>query len=219
MTRDDYHVISCSTVAEELGRLGVPEEKLTVLDFGLHMDPDKLKAAVQKEIDAVPGDCDILLGYGLCSNGVVGLRSDTHRLVIPRSDDCIALFLGSREEHLARLRAAPGTYYLTKGWVIAQSGPIQEYERIRERYGEKRADKVVKALFGNYTHVVLINTGNYNMEHYRDFAKAMAAFLELEFQEIPGSNRLLTKLLDGDWDSEFAVVEPGTPVPLDAFQV
>ena len=211
-------MISCSTVAEELSRLGVPEERLKVLDFGLHMDADRLRESVQAEIDAVAGDCDILLGYGLCSNGVVGLKSDTHRLVIPRCDDCIALFLGSREEHLDRLKTAPGTYYLTKGWVEAQSGPIEEYARIHERYGEARAKRLVGALFGNYTHIALINTGNYRMDFYREFAKAMALFLGLEFVEVPGSNRLLKKLLSGDWDSEFAVVETGTPVSLEMFQ-
>jgi Protein of unknown function (DUF1638) len=218
MSDNGYHIISCATVAEELKQLGVSEEDLTVLEFGLHVFPDQLKERLQEAVDAVPGDCDILLGYGLCSYAVVGLHSDSHRLIIPRIDDCIALFLGSREDHLSRLAEAPGTYYLTKGWVEAQWDTIEEYARLVERYGENRAKKVAEVMYKNYTQVVLINTGNYRIDDYRDFARAMADFLDLEYREIPGSNRMLEKLLSGDWEPEFLVVPPGTPVDLAPFQ-
>jgi hypothetical protein len=218
MINDDYHVIACATVAEELRQLDLPEERLTVLEFGLHVYPDQLKERIQASIDAVPGDCDILLGYGLCSYAVVGLESSSHRLVIPKIDDCIALFLGSREEHLARLAEAPGTYYFTKGWVEAQVETLQEHARLCEKYGVERANKVARLLYKNYTQIVLIDTGNYKMDDYRAFAKAMADFLDLEFKEIPGSNRLLEKMLAGEWEPEFLVVPAGAPVALEPFQ-
>ena len=211
------HIISCATVAEELLRLGVPESRMTVLEFGLHVYPEELKKRLQQAIDGIGGDCDILLGYGLCSYAVVGLRSSTHRLVVPRIDDCIALFLGSREEHRRLQASEPGTYFLTKGWVEAQEGALVEYERIRGRYGEERARKVAKVLFGNYTRVALIDTGNYRLDDYRQFASAMAEFLDLRFDEIGGSNRLLLKMLEGDWDEEFLVVEPPNEIELESF--
>ena len=86
-------IIACATVAEELRLMGVPEGELLELEFGLHVYPDKLRETLQGEIDAVPGEGDIVLGYGLCSNAAVGLVSRTHRIIIPRVDDCIALFL------------------------------------------------------------------------------------------------------------------------------
>ncbi len=199
-------------------RLGAPEERMTVLEFGLHAEPEKLKSELRQAVEAVPGDCDILLGYGLCSNAVAGLSSDAHRLIIPRVDDCIALFLGSRAAHLQRLHAEPGTYYLTKGWVEAQEGTVAEYERLVERYGAERALKVARVMFANYTTVALIDTGNYHMDRYRDFARAMAEFLCLEFAEIPGSNRMLEMLLAGDWTGEFLVVEPGAEIRFEDFQ-
>jgi hypothetical protein len=211
------HIISCATVAEELRHLGVPEDELTVLEFGLHVYPEELHEKLQEALDAIEGDCDILLGYGLCSNAVVGLRSESHRLIIPILDDCIALFLGSREEYKRMLADEPGTYFLTKGWVEAQEGALIEYARIRERYGEERALKVARVMFGNYTRVALINTGNYRIDDYREFGRAMAEFLELGFDELPGSNRMLLKMLSGEWEEEFLVVEAGDPVPLDPF--
>lgn len=202
-------IIACATVAEELRHLGVAEESLKVLDFGLHVFPDQLKETLQAEIDATSGDCDILLGYGLCSNALLGLSSSTHRLVVPRVDDCIALFLGSRSEHLRQLAEQPGTYYLTKGWVEAADVPYYEYQRMTEKYGEERARKVSRIMLANYTRVLLVDTGNYRIDEYREFARNMADLFELDFEEVEGSNRMLIKLLEGDWDGEFVVVEPG----------
>ena len=213
-----YHVIACATVAEELRHLGVQEECLTVLEFGLHSYPEKLKQELQAAIDGMEGDCDLLLGYGLCSYAAVGLKSDSHRLVVPKVDDCIALFLGSRDEHLRVLHEEPGTYYLTKGWVEAQEGTFQEYARLVERYGEERAMRVAKVMLANYTRLALINTGNYRMDDYREYARNMAEFLELRFEEIPGSNRMLLMMLDGSWDDEFVVVEPGEEIKLEHFK-
>ncbi len=66
--------------------------------------PTRLRAALQKEIDEVTESCGdggadpltVLIGYGLCGNGVVGLSSGRCRLVIPRVDDCIGICLAPR---------------------------------------------------------------------------------------------------------------------------
>ena len=54
-----------------------------------------------------------ILGYGLCSNGVVGVQTQNQPLIVPRVHDCISLFLGSAESHRNQLAEYPGTYYLT----------------------------------------------------------------------------------------------------------
>jgi hypothetical protein len=210
-------VIACATVAEELRLMGVPREELLELEFGLHVYPEKLREALQREIDGIPGEMDIILGYGLCSNATAGLSSPRHRLIIPRVDDCIALFLGSRREHLRRLREEPGTYFLTTGWIKAAELPINEYERLVDKYGPEKAMRVTKAMMVNYKRVVLINTGNYRLEEFRGIARVMADALGLSYEEIPGSNRMLDMMLDGGWNSEFIVVEPGEETTLSMF--
>lgn len=212
------HVIACATVAEELSRLGVARERMEVLEFGLHLDPDELRKTLQVSIDAIEGDGDILLGYGLCSYAVVGLKSRSHRLIIPMVQDCISLFLGSEEARMAMLEEEPGTYFLTKGWIEASDSAQQEYVRLKERYGEQRARRVARAMLANYTRLALIDTGNYKMDQYRTFAREQAELLELKFEEIPGSNRLLERMLSGDWDSEFQVVPPGATVAMPDLQ-
>lgn len=214
---DGGKIIACATVMEELRRMEVAEEYLVELDFGLHIRPESLKAALQQRIDDIGGNCDVILGYGLCSNAVVGLRSSDHRIIVPRVDDCISLFLGSRREYLRRLAEEPGTYFLTKGWIEAADIPYYEYLRLVERYGEEKAMRVVKAMLANYRRMVLINTGNYRLEECRETARKMAETLGLNYEEIPGSNRMLRMMLDGDWNSEFVVVEPGGEVELSMF--
>jgi hypothetical protein len=216
-TLSETKIIACATVAEELRQLGVPDGDLITLEFGLHNEPEKLKKRLQSQIDEVEGDEDILLGYGLCSYAVVGLVSESHRLIIPKVDDCIALFLGSTKERLKRLSENPGTYFLTKGWVEATDGAYSEFLRLKERYGEKKAVLVARLMLANYTTVALINTGNYRIDYYRDFARGMAEVFDLIFEEIPGSNRLLLKMLQREWDGEFVVVDPGAEVALSAF--
>lgn len=210
-------IIACATVAEELRLMGAPEDEMLELEFGLHVYPEKLRETLQMEIDAVPGEGDIVLGYGLCSNAAVGLVSRSHRIIIPRVDDCIALFLGSRQEHLRRLHEEPGTYFLTKGWIKAAELPINDYLRLVEKYGEERAMRVTRVMLANYKRVVLINTGNYLLDEFRAAARSMADTLELNYEEIPGSNRMLRAMLDGAWDSEYVVVEPGEETTLSMF--
>ncbi len=210
-------IIACATVAEELRFMGVPDGEMLELEFGLHVYPEKLRETLQKEIDAIPGNGDIVLGYGLCSNAALGLVSRRHRLIIPRVDDCIALFLGSRKEHLRSLHEEPGTYFLTKGWIKAAELPINDYLRMVERYGQKRAMRVAKMMLANYKRVVLINTGNYRLEEFRGAARSMAETFELDYEEIQGSNRMLRMMLDGEWNSEYIVVEPGEETTLSMF--
>jgi len=64
---------------------------------GLHNTPKVLHRTLQEQIDDIqPGECDaILLVYGLCGMSTVGLVARHTPLVIPRTHDCIALYLGS----------------------------------------------------------------------------------------------------------------------------
>ncbi len=50
-----------------------------VLDYGLHLHPGELTGALQAASTASEGFETLLLGYGLCSNAVVGLRCDDRK--------------------------------------------------------------------------------------------------------------------------------------------
>jgi hypothetical protein len=199
-------VIACATVIEEMLPLLPPGVDYRVLDFGLHVNPEALKRALQEAVDAWAASAEmILLGYGLCSQAVVGLRAKDCTLVVPKVDDCIAIFLGSGQAYKAQSRAEPGTYYLTKGWIEAGDSPFDEYDSLVEQYGEKKARWLMGKILKNYTRLALINTGQYELERYRDYSRRTAARFGLRYEEIPGSNALIKKMLYGPWDDEFVV--------------
>lgn len=211
-------IIACQTVGEELQSLLPADIALTQLEFNLHRTPENLHIAIQKEIDATADHFDtILLGYGLCANAVIGLQSRRFQLVIPKVDDCIALFLGSQEEYIRQLKYAPGTYYLTKGWIECGDDPYTEYCAMRGKYGHDKAYRVTRRYIANYTRLALINTGNYHAEAYRKYARMVADYFNLTYEEIPGSNALLQKMIKGQWDQDFVLVTPEAEVLNDMF--
>ena len=71
-------LIACEVVVEEL-RLIIPEDlPVRVIDPILHLQPEKLRAELQKAIDEEEKRYDtLLLGFGLCSRAVEGLKSTT----------------------------------------------------------------------------------------------------------------------------------------------
>jgi hypothetical protein len=210
-------VIACATVIEEMAPRMPDAMAREVLDFGLHFRPGGLTAALQEVIDRSTGYESLLLGYGLCSRGVVGLRATTARLVIPRVDDCIAIFLGSRADYTAEHAREPGTYYLTKGWIEAKDSPLDGLNELVPKYGEAKAERIMRVMLKNYTRIAFIDTGAYELEHYRAYAKENASRFDLRYEEIEGKPDLVEKLLYGPWDEECVVVEPGGVVEYEAF--
>lgn len=211
-------VIACATVIEEMLPFMPESVSYEVLDFGLHRQPGELKSILQKKIDEASLDADVLLlGYGLCSMAVVGLKAASAALVIPRVDDCIAIFLGSRDAYQAQTKKEPGTYYLTKGWIEAGDSPFEEYKRMAEKYGETRAERMIRLMLKNYTRLCFINTGQYEIDRFREYARQTADKFDLRFEEVEGSPALVKKLVFGPWDDEFVVVPPGETVEYQHF--
>lgn len=206
-------VIACATVIEEMLPLLPAGVTYQVLDFGLHLRPENLRTALQEAVDSAGAEADtVILGYGLCSMAVTGLRATNCTLVVPRVDDCIAIFLGSRSAYTQQARKEPGTYYLTKGWIEVSDTLLDEYERAIERYGRQRADRIMHLMLKNYTRLAFIDTGQHEQERYREYARRAAKILGLRYEEIPGSNALLKAMLDGPWDGDFVVACPGETI-------
>jgi hypothetical protein len=213
-------VIACATVIEEMLPLMPPDLAYEVLDFGLHLVPGSLKRRLQEAIDAACSENyeSIILGYGLCSMAVVGLETRTATVVIPRVDDCIACFLGSREAYTAQNKKEPGTYYLTKGWIEVSDTLLDEYNRSVEKYGEERAERIMRVMLQNYKRLVYIDTGSDNQEYYRQYARNVADKFNLRFEEVKGSNALIYRTLYGPWDDDFVVAQPGQTIQYTDFK-
>ena len=196
-----------------------PDVDYEVLDFGLHLVPKNLKNILQKAIDE---NCEaydtVILGYGLCSMAVVGLVARDCTLVVPKVDDCIAIFLGSGEAYANQAKKEPGTYYLTKGWIEVSDTLLDEYNRIAVKYGEERATQIMQIMLKTYKRLVYIDTGVTDQDKYRKIAQKTAKRFNLRFEEVQGSNALVKKLLLGPWDHEILVVKPGETIQFTDFK-
>ena len=224
MPKGKTKILACAVVIEELRSKLPAEIECETLDFGLHRTPEKLKIGLQEAIDKSAGFDTIVLAYGLCGQAVLGLRSDTATLVVPRADDCIAIFMGSRAAYLKEQRENPGSLFLSKGWIEGRiddsSTPpkMPQYDLMVQRYGEERAKRMQEVYAGkyrlkHYKRMAFINTSaETNLEEYKQTARKRAERLNLRYEEITGSTAFMEKIASGLWDNEFVVVPAGRPI-------
>lgn len=214
-------LIACQIFVEELRPLLPDDVELDTIQMSLHERPRSLRELLQERIDAAEGYDTVILGYGACGQATVGLRATHCRLVLPRVDDCIGMFLGSRAAYRAQHEIEAGTYFLTKGWVGAGlTTPFSTYDALRERWGAERADRVRDAMLGRYRRLAFIRTGDPDDPELADAsaqARQTAQRFGLRYDEISGSRDLVRPLLFGPWDDRFIVVSPGGTVRLTDF--
>lgn len=219
------HVVGCRVLESALRPLlqNLPHlASCRFLEYGLHTVPERMTPEVQAAVDAAQQPGIVLLGYGLCGNGVVGLRARKHTLIIPKVDDCIALLMGSYQAYLAQSRRHPGTYYLSKGWLESGHHPLGQFREWSARYGEAKARQFVERMYRNYRRVVLIAFTPEELDRYRPQAQEVARFLGVAYEEILGSPALLERLVErasspDQTDDEFVVVPPGAAVRQEMF--
>jgi hypothetical protein len=214
-----YLVIACSIMKDELLRFQSNGISFVFLEQSLHRTPQKMKPIIQEEVDkAAEQDLDyVILSYGLCSNGILGVRANCHPIVIPRAHDCIALFLGSLERHMEEHKKEPGTYYLTKGWIEERKSPLGIYQEYCQRYDKETAEWAIKEELKNYTRIALIDMGADLSESLREHARENARFLHLRYEEIKGSFAFFEKMLRGRWNRDFITLKPGQEITQDLF--
>ncbi|MEN7973767.1 MAG: DUF1638 domain-containing protein, partial [Verrucomicrobiota bacterium] len=203
------------------------------LQKGLHdIPPEEMTRRIQAQIDTASeqGYDAILLGYGLCNNGLDGIKARNVQLVLPRAHDCIALFFGSRQRYREHFDANPGTYYKTTGWIerdeVAeelkqisipnQMGMDKTYEQLVEEYGEDNAEFLWEELCNtkkNYSQITFIEMGVEPDDSFENTAKEEADSKQWKFEKVPGNLTLLQRLLSGDWNSEdFLVIPPNAQI-------
>jgi len=215
-------VIACKVFQDLLERL-LPADldgQVTFLDYGLHELPLKLSESVQEQVDAIQEPSRILLGYGLCGNGLDGIQAGRHSLFIPRADDCIAILLGSYQAYMKEFNENPGTYYLTKGWLESGSDPLKEYREAVEKYGTENATWVMDQQYQHYQRLVFVAHDQQDLDTYRPRALEVAEYCQrwgMKYEEVLGSDGYVRDLVEAvstltESNDEFLVIPPGESI-------
>ena len=200
------------------------------LSASLHVEPVPLRDRIQAEVDRIesedPAADAIILGYGLCGGATAGLVARTKPLVLPRAHDCVTIFLGSRERYLHEQASAPGTYWFTEdnikrgnafmGWLLGSSersdGVKATYEEYVEKYGRENADYLMETLGGwqqHYSRGAFLETGLAPDDVALQRARAETEQRGWQFESILSDLTLIERLLNGEWNEDFLVVQPG----------
>ena len=232
-------IISCEVFTREIceaAARSVHQVDLVFLPKGLHdIGCSGMRERLQAAIDGVGTSlCDrILLGYGLCNNGIAGLIARGVPLVVPRAHDCMTLFFGSRQRYEEYFRQNPGTYFLTTGWIERgeATGDLRQlsiqhangmdltYRELVEKYGEDNAQFLYDQLCDqtkHYRRLTFIEMGLEPDGRFLETARIRAEEKGLEFSKEQGNLRLIHALVNGPWeDAEFLTVQPGERIVTD----
>jgi len=223
-------LVGCGILLRELSDAIVRSPNLidaNYLPTGLHDTGSKLmREAIQQAIDNAEGKGyeAIALGYALCGTGLAGVRARSVPVVIPRAHDCIALLMGSREKYQKYFNENPGTYYRSIGWVeredqlveqVAGIGMDCDLQNLIDKYGEDSGRFLYQEMTGykkNYSRLTFIRTGLEVDDSFRQRAEAEAADKGWKFEELEGSTSIFHRLLNGDWNDDFLIVQPGQQI-------
>lgn len=218
--------LACRVLQELLDGMLPAEMPRIYMDILLHNTPKKLAAALQEKIDAIESPSNIVVGYGLCGNGLVGVNARAHTLIVPRTHDCVAIFLGSHQRYLQRFFANPNTYYLTRGWLEAKDEPLTDYNDYVRDYGQEDADYIIDMKYKHYRYICMVGFSQAELDECRPMSQKIAEFCSqrwgMEYEEILGSTELLEDLMRMAFEPrtdnpEFVVVRDGGEITADLF--
>ena len=227
------HAIACDVMARPVYLCAARSPHVvdvTLFRRGLHEDTRDMRARLQAAIDAAPAEIDaVVLGYGLCGGATAGIEARSVPVVLPRAHDCITLFLGARDRYAAETANGEATY-----WYVADQlerndgsrpGPAgtgvggdtdEALDAVRAeyvaRYGEDNADylmEVMGAWRAHYRRGAFIEMGVGDETGPATLAREQAERRGWRFETVEGSLVLLRRLLDGDWNGDVLVLQPG----------
>jgi len=227
--------IACEVLARPLYLCAARSSQIVDIELvakGLHDRPAELRSQLQGMINlAGNGEYDaVVLAYGLCGKATAGLTASGIPLVLPRAHDCITLFLGGRDRYQDQFENNPGTFWYAQDYIERDDGSGSElamgaagenlkekYQEFVAQYGEDNADylmEVMGAWQEHYDRAVFIDMGVGDASKIEEKAREEATRRGWSFERVSGDLVLLSRLLEGDWNADYLVLEPGQKVDM-----
>ena len=156
-------IITCQVLEKEIKTLVRDNPEVThfeVMEWGLHVQPDRLLAAVSGQIREIEDEVEaVVLGYGRCQamdRLPVDFKVPTFR---PEAEDCLGVLLG-QERYNEELRKEAGTWFFSRGWTEMGMDFIFHELQVN-RLAEKGLDplKIAHRMLKDFTRGLYIETG------------------------------------------------------------
>lgn len=211
MSGSKLTIVACDIMREELEAvIGSAEVDLHFLEYGLHDTPKILSEQLTAKVKELSPRAERLaLGYGLCSNGVLGVEAK-NGLVIPKCHDCISLLLGSPARYNEIFHKYPGAYFLSAGWVRVDGDPLSTMEKkYAPRLGEKKALLGMKLELENYRYICYIKNGVGDDAALRARARENCKVFNKEYFELEAGLEYFQALVHGPHSPDNFISLPG----------
>lgn len=221
MEKKKRALISCAMLADEVKHI----LKQTNIDLpviwierGLHNTPKKLNQLLQKYINQLQDQDEILLTFGLCGNGTTGLVSPNTILRLPKFDDCINQLL-CKKTRTERKQTETDAIYLTRGWTLDKEAILQQYELLSEQYDPEMRDMIFQTMYAGYHTLSVIDTGCYDLKPVKQYADKACGYLGFDRKTVPGNITTLEHLICGAEDSNILTLAPGKLLTASLFEL
>lgn len=208
-------IIACSSLSEYIEyaqkKVGT-DHPVYYLDRKYHRDPAEMRSKVIEMIGRLPEDTEtVLVAMGFCGGSWDGVRAP-FRMVLPRVDDCVSLLLQTGDLPISDLKLPKHLY------VRALEPSTESFKRIFDSLTSDKDEETKRRYHEDwkrcYDCISIIDTGinDCRREDYFETVKMDADWLDAKTEYVSGGAHLIEKLLRGEWDEQFLVLEPNTAV-------
>ena len=167
------------------------------MEWGLHVQPDRLLAAVSGQIRQMENEVEaVVLGYGRCQ-AMDRLPVDFKVPVFrPPAEDCLGVLLG-QDRYDQELRKEAGTWFFSRGWTEMGMDFIFHELQIN-RLAEKGLDplKIAHRMLKDFTRGLYIETGLEDDQRLWPKALEISREFNLRLERTTGSLGLLKQTIE-----------------------
>lgn len=196
-------IICCRSLENEIravvnGRPAV--HRLEVLNWELHIEPDRLLETVTCRIREMENDVQaVLLGYGRCQS--MDRLPDDFKVPVfrPPADDCIGILLGQKR-YEQELQREAGTWFFTPGWTeMGMEFIFHELQisQMAEKFIARGKDPMELAhrMLQDYTRGLFIDMQIGDQAELLEKARQIAKEFDFRLERTPGSLKMLEETL------------------------